>query len=167
LFPLVPWAAFPLLGVWLGSAIFSATKTSQQSVRAVAAGVAFLLVARFVPSNGWYDGVFVFGRLGWVLCALAVCCWLGEPVRGARWLLEFGQLSLWSYTVHLIIVYGSGLSFGVDALRTYQIPPFKEGFPPWAALICLVLVLSVTAWVVRWRAKSLQRQAALRMMPAP
>jgi uncharacterized membrane protein len=167
LFPLVPWAAFPLLGVWLGPAIFSATKTSQQSVRAAMAGIAFLLVARFVPSNGWYDGVFVFGRLGWVLVALAACCWFGEPVCGTRWILEFGQLSLWSYTVHLILVYGSGLSFGIDALRTYKIPPFTEGFPPWAALICLAIVLSVTAWVVRWRAKSLQRQAALRMMPAP
>ena len=166
LFPLVPWAAFPLLGVWLGPTIFSAAKTSEQSARAAAAGVAFLLVARFVPSSSWYDGVFVFSRLGWVLWGLAACCWLGEPVRGTRWLLEFGQLSLWSYTVHLILVYGSGLSFGIDALRTYQIPPFKEGFPPWAALICLAIVLSVTAFVVRWRAKSLQRQAALRMMPA-
>jgi hypothetical protein len=130
------------------------------------AGVAFLVVARFAPSNGWYDGIFIFSRLGWILFGLAACCWLGEPVRGTRWLLEFGQLSLWSYTVHLILVYGSGLSFGIDALRTYKIPPFTEGFPPWAALICLALVLSVTAFVVRWRAKSLQRQAALRMMPA-
>jgi len=166
LFPLVPWAAFPLLGVWLGPAIFSTKETSQQCVRAVAAGVVFLVVARFAPSNGWYDGVFIFSRLGWVLIGLAACCWLGEPRRGTRWLLEFGQLSLWSYTVHLILVYGSGLSFGMDALRTYRIPPFTEGFPPWAALICLAFVLTVTAFVVRWRAKSLQRQAALRMMPA-
>ena len=166
LFPLIPWAAFPLLGVWLGPAIFSNRKTAQQCLRAVLAGVAFLFVARFAPSNGWYDGIFVFSRLGWVLVGLATCCWFGEPVRGTRWLLEFGQLSLWSYTVHLILVYGSGLSFGMDALRTYKIPPFTEGFPPWAALMCLVFVLSVTAWVVRWRAKSLQRQAALRMMPA-
>jgi uncharacterized membrane protein len=166
LFPLVPWAAFLLLGVWLGPSIFSTKKTSQQSVRAAMAGIAFLVVAQLAPSNGWYDGIFVFSRLGWVLFGLAACCWLGEPVRGTRWLLEFGQLSLWSYTVHLILVYGSGLSFGMDALRTYKIPPFTEGFPPWAALICLVFVLSVTAWVVRWRAKSLQRQAALRMMPA-
>ena len=166
LFPLVPWAAFPLLGVWLGPAIFSATKTWEQSVRAVAAGLVFLLIAHSVPSRGWYDGVFVFGRMGWVLLGLAACCWFREPARGTRWILEFGQLSLWSYTVHLIIVYGSGLSFGVDALRTYQIPPFREGFPPWAALICLAIVLVLTALVVRWRAKSLQRQAALRMMPA-
>ena len=166
LFPLVPWAAFPLLGVWLGPAIFSTKSTAQQCVRAAAAGGVFLLVSRFAPSNGWYDGIFIFSRLGWVLVGLAACCWLGEPVRGTRWLLEFGQLSLWSYTVHLILVYGSGLSFGIDALRTYKIPPFTEGFPPWAALICLAIVLSVTAFVVRWRAKSLQRQAALRMMPA-
>ena len=166
LFPLVPWAAFPLFGVWLGPAIFTATKTWQQSVRAAAAGLVFLLIAHSVPSSGWYDGVFVFGRMGWVLFGLAVCCWLSEPARGTRWILEFGQLSLWSYTVHLIIVYGSGLSFGVDALRTYQIPPFREGFPPWAALITLAIVLVLTALVVRWRAKSLQRRAAVRMMPA-
>jgi uncharacterized membrane protein len=176
LFPLVPWAAFPLLGVWLGPAIFCAPPPVgaisnrdrsrlqtvptmfQSSLRAALAGIAFLMVARFAPSNGWYDGVFIFSRLGWVLFGLAACCWLGEPVRGTRWLLEFGQLSLWSYTVHLILVYGSGLSFGMDALRTYKIPPFTEGFPPWAALICLAFVLSVTAWVVRWRAKSLQRK---------
>ena len=167
LFPLIPWAAFPLLGVWLGPAIFSTKKPSQQCIRAVMAGIAFLVVAQFAPSNGWYDGFFVFSRLGWVLFGLAACCWLGEPVFGTKWLLEFGQLSLWSYTVHLIIVYGSGLSFGIDALRTYKIPPFTEGFPPWAALICLVIVLLLTGYIVRRRAKYLQHQAALRMMPAP
>ena len=158
LFPLVPWAAFPLLGVWLGPSIFSAARTWEQSARAAAAGIVFLLVARFIPSNGWYDAVFVFQRMGGVLFGLAVCCWFGEPVRGTRWILEFGQLSLWSYTVHLVLVYGSGLSFGMDALRTYKIPPFTEGFPLWAGLISLGLVLYVTARVVRWRAKSLQRK---------
>lgn len=158
LFPLAPWAAFPLLGVWLGPSIFAAAKTWEQSARAAAAGVVFLVAARFVPSSGWYDGVFVFERLGGTLFGLAVCCWFGEAVHGTQWLLEFGQLSLWSYTVHLVIVYGSGLSFGIDALRTYQIPPFKDGFPPWAALITLAVVLYLTARVVRWRAKSLQRR---------
>jgi uncharacterized membrane protein len=164
LFPLVPWAAFPLLGVWLGPSIFSAARTWEQSARAAAAGIVFLLAAQFIPSSGWYDAVFVFQRMGGVLFGLAVCCWFGEPVRGTRWILEFGQLSLWSYTVHLVLVYGSGLSFGMDALRTYKIPPFTEGFPLWAGLISLGLVLYVTARVVRWRAKSLQRKAAVRMI---
>jgi len=164
LFPLVPWAAFPLLGVWLGPSIFSATMTLEQSVRSIAAGIMFLLIARFVPTNGGYDAGFVVARMGGVLLGLGICCWLGKPIRGTLWILEFGQLSLWSYAVHLIIVYGSGLSFGVDALRTYKIPPFTEGFPLWAGLICLGVVLYITACVVRWRANSLQRQAALRMM---
>ena len=158
LFPLAPWAAFPLLGVWLGPSIFAATKTWEQTARAAAAGIVFLVAARFVPTNGWYDAGFVFQRLGGTLFGLAVCCWIGEAVRGTRWLLEFGQLSLWSYTVHLVIVYGSGLSFGIDALRTYQIPPFKDGFPPWAALITLALVLFLTALVVRWRVRALERK---------
>ncbi len=166
-FPLVPWAAYPLLGVWLGPAIFSfASRTWEQSVRATLAGVVFLIVSRFVPSSGMYDGAFVFGRMGWILLGLAVCCWFGKPVRGTGWILQFGELSLWSYTVHLIIVYGSGISFGMDALRTYKVPPFQDGFPPWAALICLALVLYLTGRVVNWRAKSLQRKAAARIMPA-
>lgn len=166
LFPLVPWAAFPLLGVWLGPAIFAAVKTWEQSARAAAAGIVLLVTARFVPSSGWYDAVFVFERLGGVLLGLAICCWFGKPVRGALWILEFGQLSLWSYTVHLVIVYGSGVSLGLDALRAKQLLPFTDGFPPWAALVALAIVLYLTALVVRWRAKSLQRKAALRMMPA-
>ena len=166
LFPLVPWAAFPLLGVWLGPAIFTGVRTWEQSVRSIAAGIVFLVASRLVPANGWYGATFVFERLGGALIGLAICCWFGTPVRGTRWILEFGQLSLWSYTVHLIIVYGSGLSFGMDALRTYKIPPFTEGFPPWAGLISLGMVLYITARVVRWRANSLQRRAALRMMPA-
>lgn len=167
LFPLVPWAAFPLLGVWLGPAIFSfAGRTWERSVRAVLAGIVFLITARLVPSSGMYDGAFVFGRMGWILLALAVCCWFGKPVRGTGWILQFGELSLWSYTVHLIIVYGSGISFGMDALRTYQIKPFQDGLPPWAALICLALVLFLTGLIVNWRAKSLQRKAAARIMPA-
>jgi hypothetical protein len=161
----VPWAAFPLLGLWLGPAIFVATKTWEQSIRALVAGVVFLVAARVVPASGAYDAGFVFERMAWVLVGLAVCCWFGEPVRGTRWLLEFGQLSLWSYTVHLIIVYGSGVSLGLDALRAKQLLPFKDGFPLWAALISLVIVLVLTALVVRWRAKSLQRKAAVRMMP--
>ncbi len=111
LFPLVPWAAFPLLGAWLGPAIFSTKKTSQQCLRAVAAGLAFLVVARFAPSNGWYDGIFVFSRLGWVLVGLAACRWPGEPSpRGT--LLALGIqtiLTMVRYTVRLIMVYGSGL----------------------------------------------------------
>lgn len=165
LFPLVPWAAFPLLGVWLGPAIFAfAARTWEQSVRALLAGIVFLVASRFVPPSETYDARFVFVRMGWILLALAVCCWFGKPVRGVGWILQFGELSLWSYTVHLIIVYGSGISFGVDALRTYKIPPFQNGFPLWVALICLALVLYLTGLVVNWRAKTLQRKAAIRVL---
>jgi hypothetical protein len=167
LFPLVPWAAFPLLGVWLGPAIFSfASRTWEQSVRAALAGIAFLIAARCVPSTGSYDAVFVLGRMGWILLGLAVCCWFGKPVRGTGWILQFGELSLWSYTVHLIIVYGSGISLGLDALRLKEWSPVRNGLPPWATLICLAIVLFLTGLVVNWRAKSLQRKSAARIMPA-
>jgi hypothetical protein len=167
LFPLVPWAAFPLLGVWLGPAIFSFTKrTWEQGARAALAGIVFMIAARFVPGSSSYDAQFVFARIGWILLGLVACCWLGEPVRGTRWILEFGQLSLWSYTVHLILVYGSGVSLGLDALRIKDWSPVRDGLPPWATLVSLAIVLVLTALVVRWRAKSLQRKAAIRMMPA-
>ena len=75
-------------------------------------------------------------------------------MRGALWLLQFGQLSLWSYTVHLLIVY--------TVLNSLLGPRFS---PP-SVILFMTGVLAVTGFVVRWRAKSLQRQAALRMMPA-
>jgi hypothetical protein len=100
--------------------------------------------------------------------------WLGAAPRGTKWILEFGQLSLWSYTVHLIIVYGSCLSLGLDTLvpriatwwvrRANPEAPAILGFSLPVTLVWLALVLYVTARVVRWRAKSLQRQSALRKM---
>jgi hypothetical protein len=92
--------------------------------------------------------------MGWVMVGLAACCWLDEPARGTLWLLQFGQLSLWSYTVHLLIAY------------TILNSLFGPRFSPPVATLWMAGVLAVTALVVRWRAKSLQRQAALRMMPA-
>jgi uncharacterized membrane protein len=203
-FPLVPWAAFPLIGVCLGPAIFNCirsvsfdspavTVTQQtalgghaaakgqrprmaQTMRALMAGAAMLVASRFMTSPIAYDGPFVFERLGWVLIGLAACCWLDKPWRGTKWILEFGELSLWSYTVHLIIVYGSCISLGLDTLvplaATWWVrcanpdAPVVVGFSPLVVLAWLVAVLFVTALVVRWRVIDLQRRVALRMMPA-
>ena len=156
-FPLVPWAAFPLIGVWLGPAIFSDVSRVQQTIRCVLAGIALLTAAQFMPAGQSYDAPFVFGRMGWLLLALGPCVWLDAPVKGTGWILQFGELSLWSYTVHLVIVYGSCMSLGLDSL--------KPRFSPAVAFPALALVLLVTACVVNWRAKNLQRRAALRMMP--
>ncbi len=158
-FPLVPWAAFPLLGAWLGPAIFIEASALRQSLRAVVAGTAFIIAGRSMVSTQPYDAAFVFTRLGWVLVGLAACCWLHEAKHGAGWILQFGQLSLWSYTVHLIIVYGSCISLGLDTL-------LGPRFTPLATTFWLAAVAYVTALVVRWRAKSLQRRAAVRIMPA-
>lgn len=174
-FPLVPWAAYPLLGVWLGPAIFSQRSVWSQTFRALAAGGVFLLAAQFMQSRLPYDAPFVFSRTGWVLVGLAACCWLGAPKRGTGWLLQFGQLSLWSYTVHLIIVYGSGISLGLDtvvpwtmkeAAALLKMGPSPPGLTPLATLCWLAAVLYVTARVVKWRAKALQRQKTVRIMPA-
>jgi uncharacterized membrane protein len=155
LFPLVPWAAFPLLGVWLGPAIFSpATRPPQQSVRALLAAVVFCAAAGVLPQTGSYDARFVFARAAGVLVGLAGCCWLARPVRGTGWILRFGELSLWSYTVHLLMVYW--------LLQ----PVLGATVSPPAALLWLAAVLMVTAQVAGWRAKALQRRAAVRIMAA-
>jgi hypothetical protein len=117
-----------------------------------------LATAQLLPDGPAYGAEFVFGRLGWTLIALGACVWIDAPVKGTGWILQFGELSLWSYTVHLVIVYGSCMSLGLDAL--------KPQFPPAVASAALVVVLLVTAAVVNWRSKNLQRRAALRMMPA-
>ncbi len=154
MFPLVPWAAYLFLGVWLGPAIFFGRLKGQQTLRVLLAAGIFVVVSMFMPSFQTYDAPFIFSRMGWVMVGLAACCWLGKPIRGALWLLQFGQLSLWSYTVHLLIVY--------TILNSLLGPRFS---PP-LVILWMAGVLVVTALVVRWRAKSLQRQAALRMMPA-
>jgi uncharacterized membrane protein len=153
MFPLVPWAAYLFLGVWLGPAIFFGQSKGQQTLRVLLAAVIFVAASTFMPSSQTYDAQFVFSRMGWVMVSLAASCWLGKPIRGALWLLQFGQLSLWSYTVHLLIVY--------TILNSLLGPRFS---PP-LVILWMAGVLVVTALVVRWRAKSLQRQAALRMMP--
>lgn len=80
-FPLVPWAAFPLLGVWLGPAIFSEKSVWRQTLRALMAAAVLILAARSMESRLPYDAPFVFSRMGWVLIGLAGCCWLGAPKR--------------------------------------------------------------------------------------
>ena len=175
-FPLVPWLAFPMFGVWLGRAIFSQTSVAMQCARSLVAGVVFLVAAQFMKADEAYGVPFVFERMGWVLIGLAACCWLKQPVWGTRWVLEFGQLSLWSYTVHLIIVYGSAISLGLDTLvpriATWMVrlrnpdAPAITGFSVPVTLFWVAAVLVATAVVVRWRAKSLQRKAAVRMIPA-
>ena len=154
MFPLVPWSAYVFLGVWLGPALFFRQTKGMQTFRALLMAAIFIAASEFMPSFQTYDAPFVFSRMGWVIVALAACCWLGEPMRGALWLLQFGQLSLWSYTVHLLIVY--------TVLNSLLGPRFS---PP-SVILFMTGVLAVTGFVVRWRAKSLQRQAALRMMPA-
>jgi uncharacterized membrane protein len=174
-FPLVPWAAFLLFGVWLGPAIFSEESVWRQTMRALLAGAAFILAAELMKSPERYDTPFVLSRMGWVLVGLAGCCWLGAPKRGMEWILQFGQLSLWSYTVHLIIVYGSGISLGLDTLLPLikkwsaswlNMPPPSPGFTPATTIFWLACVLYVTARVVKQRAKILQRQKTVRIMPA-
>jgi uncharacterized membrane protein len=167
-FPLVPWAAFPLLGAWLGPAIFSTRSRIHQTVRAAIAGIAFIATSKFMVSTGPYDAMFVAERLGWLLIGLAACCWMGAPLRGTTWILQFGQLSLWSYTVHLIIVYGSAISLGLDTLlpkiSTWLVRMLNPhaaavtGFSPPTAIFWLGAVLFVTAWVVRWRSKHLRKE---------
>jgi uncharacterized membrane protein len=185
LFPLVPWAGFPLLGVMLGPAIFDCSRSvtaarrlsgngnfgptaahaaatgqhprMEQTIRCVLAGLMMLIASHFMVGGQSYDAPFLFARMGWILFALSACVWLDAPVKGTGWILQFGELSLWSYTVHLVIVYGSCMSLGLDSL--------KPQFSPALAFPALALVLLVTAFVVNWRAKNLQRRAALRMMP--
>ena len=145
LFPLVPWAAFPLIGVWLGPAIFTSPSRLEQMIRCVVAGGFMLMITPLMSSAQPYDAQFVFGRMGWLLLALGVCVWLEEPAKGTGWILQFGELSLWSYTVHLIIVYGSCVSPGLAMLGTK--------FSPVVSTAVLAGVLFVTALVVNWRAK--------------
>jgi len=175
-FPLVPWMAFPLFGVCLGRVIFSRNSAIAQCASSLLLGAAFIVASKTIKTDDPYGPQFVFERTGWVLIGLAACCWLQEPVPGTKWILEFGQLSLWSYTVHLVIVYGSAISFGLDTVVPWTATWIAQQRNPNAAVITgfsvpivlcwLAAVLIVTAWVVRWRAKSLQRAAALRMMPA-
>lgn len=156
-FPVIPWAAFPLIGVWAGPFIFAVPGKAAQSVRAGLLGVALVLAARLLPGRLTYDAPFVFDRMGWLLVALAGCVWLDAPVRGTKWILQFGELSLWSYTVHLVIVYGSCISLGLDTLLGAR-------WSPAMTMLWLAAVLFVTALVVRWRAKTLQRRAGIRKM---
>ena len=77
IFPLVPWAGFPLLGVMLGPAIFSETSRVRQCLRAVLAGIIMLIASRFMVAGLSYDAPFVFNRMGWILVALGGCVWIG------------------------------------------------------------------------------------------
>ena len=134
-FPLIPWAGFVFIGVTTGAVLRGASGRLPLWGIALAFGTAGLLLvglslqldlrwpAVFGEHPYWKVSPYFFlRRLGWVVCTLGVLA-AGDallrllrvepgPIRG--WVRRISQHSLVLYVAHLVILYGSPLSTGLN-----------------------------------------------------
>ncbi len=128
-FPLLPWAAFAILGAAVGvrpSAHWGKKLVAAAGAAGVAAGVMFVLSPRILPPHSpWSAGPpYMLARFA-VVCLLGALLSIGAgasaggergPVRRFvdRVLLRFSRHSLLIYVVHIPLVYG-GYGFSMRA----------------------------------------------------
>jgi uncharacterized membrane protein len=160
LFPLFPWAAFPLLGAALGHVYTTAwlSDPAQFSRRVLmpwglvmsGSGVVFALTPfqPFGPTDFWYTSPNLFLiRAGLVLIALDVVSYLTRWAHHLpRVVAALAQESLLVYFIHILVLYGSAWTPGLRHLLPL---PFGPG--PTIAWVAIMLVsMSLIGWAWNW-----------------
>lgn len=161
-FPLVPWAAFTLVGVGAGTLWSSgqdALRARRIMLASAAGGLALaglgLLLWRpsraFVAATElWATGpAFFIVRLGLLVALCAVAALLVRPSPRWSWMRQLGTTSLFVYCVHLELVYGK---LGRPLRDRLTLP---QTFAVFALLTALMLAASIAKNRIseRWRAQ--------------
>src|SRR5262249_51458621 len=140
LFPMFPWSGFLCAGL-LTAAWLRGSKDCKRTPLSVAlAGLCFFLLGswgRTIPVNFfgdhdvWKTSPYVFFiHLGVVITMLAVLWWVSElpSFRSHRWpfIESMGQETLFLYVTHLLVLYGTPLTLGIDALIPKSCDPLQS-----------------------------------------
>jgi uncharacterized membrane protein len=154
LFPLFPWAGYVMIGGLLGAYL---TRDGQESEPLklnrglILAGATLLTLyywagglkdAGYGPAYIWaYSHELTLLRLGSVLLLMALVMLVSARIRAVPpTLLTVGRRTLPIYLTHLVILYGSPWSHGVNRLWYRSLPPWPSIF---AALLMLILMIGL------------------------
>lgn len=146
IFPLFPWAAHMLLGVWLWGLVLAGEAQVARWTLAAALAHACALCA------DWLDATLVhthLARLGWVLVAGAALVSAERVTRSwPTWVWRVSGSTLFIYAFHVLLVYGQGV--GLASLVGPTLPPVAA-----IAVALLVMALSFGLALVYVRVETL------------
>ena len=164
-FPLVPWAGFVLVGVTLGAwlkRLAGSVPLIRIAVALALAGVALVALSlqldkfwpdAFGPHRYWKVSPYFFlRRLGWLMIALGALAALDASLQRVRardgairiWVRRVGQHSLLLYVAHLLLLYGSPISPGLEVIVAGRLNVWQSA--GLVVLIFLTLALILRAW---------------------
>ena len=155
LFPIFPWAGYVVSGAVLGSYLAQnpmVFKSSRFSILLAIFGVAFIVTSllseivlqklQIVVSNPQISPITIFFRLGFVLVLTAVVSYISLRVEKIPHLIILvGRNTLLIYVVHLIILYGSIWTPGLNLL-------WGESFSGWQSFIAALIMITLMTYMV-------------------
>jgi len=154
LFPLFPWSGYVIAGGVLGSYLAKhpmVFKTSRFSFLLAIFGAAFIFIAvgselilksfEIHLVNPQTEPNVIFFRMGFVLLLTALVSYVSLSVNKIPQIIILaGRNTLLIYIVHLVILYGSAWSPGIDLLWGYSLSGWQSFF---AALIMITLMIAM------------------------
>jgi len=154
LFTIFPWLAYILAGGILGSYLAKAGRIQQErnlGVTVSVSGLVMLLAALlselaevYITGNStfWmHSPALVFLRLGLVLIVTALFIFISIGVRNIpKVIVLLGRNTLIIYVVHLVILYGSPWSAGINRFVGYTFTPLETVT---AALVMFGLMIAM------------------------
>lgn len=155
LFPVFPWLVYVLSGALLGIFLVKKPniyKKSKFSFSLMGLGATFITISllSIVIEQALFNGITTFWnnpflvvlRLGIVLFLYAIVCLLSKKLeRIPRIVVLAGQHTLLIYIIHLIILFGSPWTLGLDFLFHHQFHPAI------ATLLGIAMILLMTLMV--------------------
>jgi hypothetical protein len=145
IFPLFPWAAHMLLGVWLWGLVLDGKARVARFLAAAGLAHACALLAEGTGASLVHMHL---ARLGWVLATGAVLVWAERYAREwPAWIWRISEATLFIYAFHVLLVYGQGL--GLASLIGPTLSPIVA-----VALAVLVIAISFGLALVYTRVES-------------
>lgn len=155
LFPLFPWSGYVISGAVLGSYLAqnpTVFKTSRFSILLAIFGATFILTSllseivlqklQMAISNPQTSPNTIFFRMGFVLVLTAVVSYISLKVeRIPQLIILLGRNTLLIYVIHLIILYGSVWTPGLNLL-------WGKSFSGWQSLIAALIMITLMTYMV-------------------
>jgi len=157
LFPLFPWSGYVIAGGILGSYLAQnplVFKTSRFSKQLAIFGTAFTLVAIFSEIilktlqvhivDPQAEPNTIFYRIGFVLLLTSLVSYISLKVNHIPQIIILaGRNTLLIYMVHLVILYGSAWTPGIDLLWSYSFSGWQS-FGAAVIMITLMILMVMT-----------------------
>ena len=165
LFPLFPWSGYVIAGGVLGCYLAQnpfVFKTTRFSILLAIFGGAFTLVALLSGKllnalqihivNPQTEPSTIFYRMGFVLLLTAVVSYISLRVNRIPFIIILaGRNTLLIYVVHLVILYGSTWSPGINGLWSYSFTGWQSFF---TALVMITLMTFMVLLIHKFKIRN-------------